>query len=128
MSFENPQEMGGSIAILDEDITISDKASSINFKGSGISGSAIGSDVTENVPGSGSASTPVDEALTDSGDHTSFTFPHTPDSTAQITVYNGSSGAIYPSSMYTRVGTNLTFTSSLSVGGETPEVRASYAY
>lgn len=128
MSFENPQEMGGSIAILDEDITIADKASSINFKGTGVSGSVIGQDVTENIPGSGSASTPIDEALTDSGDHTSFTFPHTPDSTSQITVYNGSNGAIYPSSLYSRVGTTLTFTRSLEVDGETPEVRATYAY
>lgn len=51
MPFSNPQEMGRPITIRDEGVTIASNVSSINFTGSGVSGSAVGAAVTEDVSG-----------------------------------------------------------------------------
>lgn len=69
---------GQPVAIKDEGLTLTDAARSIDFQGSGVTGSAIGSDVTESIPGGAGASTSPNETLTNTGDDTNFTFAHAP--------------------------------------------------
>lgn len=59
MAFSNAQEMGRPITIKDEGITLTSNVGSINFVGSGVSGSVIGSDVTETITGGGGGGTNV---------------------------------------------------------------------
>lgn len=51
MGFANPQETGRPVKIKDEGLTLSSNVSSIDFVGEGISGSVVGSEVEEEVPG-----------------------------------------------------------------------------
>jgi hypothetical protein len=55
MSFVNKRESGRPITIKDEGIPITTNVSSIDLSGSGVSSSAIGDSVTENIPGASSA-------------------------------------------------------------------------
>lgn len=80
MSFRNAQEQGKPIAIKDEGVTIASNVGSMDFTGSGVGGSAIGSDVTENIPGGGSSLTWITEDVTGTidGSNKTFTLSHTP--------------------------------------------------
>jgi hypothetical protein len=51
MSFENAQERGRPISIKDEGLTLNTNISSIDFVGSGVSGSNIGDNITETING-----------------------------------------------------------------------------
>lgn len=53
MGFFNLQQTGTPVAILDEGLTLTPQVSSINFVGSGVTGTAIGNLVTETIPGGG---------------------------------------------------------------------------
>jgi len=54
MSFSNSQEMGKPLKIKDEGVTIVNNANSVDFTGAGVTGTALGNDVTEDIPGGGS--------------------------------------------------------------------------
>ena len=51
MAFENSQEVQQPIDVMDEGIRLAKNIASFDFTGSGISGSNLGKDITENVPG-----------------------------------------------------------------------------
>jgi hypothetical protein len=53
MSFSNPQELGRPITVKDEGVTIATNVGSFDFTGAGVSGSAVGSAVTEDIDGGG---------------------------------------------------------------------------
>lgn len=53
MSFTNSRESGRPITVKDEGVILTNNVSSFDFTGAGISGSASGDDVTENVTGGG---------------------------------------------------------------------------
>ena len=53
MPFYNQKEDGKLIAIKDEGVTISESVESIDFTGAGVTGGAIGDDVTEDISASG---------------------------------------------------------------------------
>lgn len=79
MSFSNQQEQGRPVTIKDEGITLVSNVGSIDFTGAGVTGSAIGSAVTENIPG-GSGGTWTEETPTGTidGVNTSFTLSAVP--------------------------------------------------
>lgn len=56
MPFYNQQEQGGSVSVFDDGILVSGSASSFDFVGAGVSATAIGNEVTVNIPGGGSGS------------------------------------------------------------------------
>ncbi len=69
---------GGALAILDNGVSITTGATSIDFTGAGVSVSTVGNDVTVNIPG-GAAGTPVyNETPTGSvnGTNKIFTLAH----------------------------------------------------
>lgn len=76
MPFQTSQEVGGSIAIQDEGITLVSKAASINFVGAGASGTALGNAVTETIPGGGGSLSYETANETPNGSQKTFTFPH----------------------------------------------------
>lgn len=81
MSFRNAQENGKPVAIKDEGLTLTPAVGSIDFSGAGVTGSIIGSDVTETIPGgSGGGGTPITEDVsgTINGSNVTFTLTHTP--------------------------------------------------
>ena len=49
--FRNAQETGGKVAIMDEGVTLTPRVSSMDFRGAGVTGSVLGSAVTETIPG-----------------------------------------------------------------------------
>jgi len=51
--FSNSTETGGKIAIKDEGLSLSSGASSIDFAGAGVIGTALGDEVTETIAGGG---------------------------------------------------------------------------
>ncbi len=57
MSFGQAQEMGKPVAIKDEGVTLTASVGSIDFTGGGVTGSTIGSAVTEAIPGTSGAQT-----------------------------------------------------------------------
>lgn len=79
MPFSNPQEMGRPVAIKDEGVTLTTSASSIDFVGGGVSGTAVGAAVTETISGS-AANYAVDETPsgTINGTNVTFVLAHTP--------------------------------------------------
>jgi len=84
MAFYNPMS-SGAVTIKDGGITLTPNVSSIDFEGSGVSGSNIGSDVTETISGGSSANFSPGEILTTS-DQINFTFAHTPVSILSVWV------------------------------------------
>lgn len=56
MSF-TPPSSGGSLEIKDEGVTIAAAATSLDFTGTGVTATAIGSDVTADIPGGGGSGT-----------------------------------------------------------------------
>jgi hypothetical protein len=79
MSFRNPQESGASLTVKDEGVVIATGVKSIDFAGAGVTGSAAGSDVTENIPG-GAGAVWITEDVTGAidGNNKAFTLSHTP--------------------------------------------------
>lgn len=79
MAFYNRQEKGKPLAIYDEGVLLTSSASSIDFTGAGISGSIIGTAITENIPG-GSGTSVVGETPTGNldGANLTYTLAHTP--------------------------------------------------
>jgi hypothetical protein len=56
MTYSNFQTVGLPLTVLDEGVPISTNVGSIDFAGAGVTGSALGADVTETIPGGGSTS------------------------------------------------------------------------
>lgn len=52
MSFGNPQEVGASLEIFEEGVSLATGVTSIDFVGSGVTGGAVGTAVTETITGS----------------------------------------------------------------------------
>lgn len=73
MSFSNQQEMGRPVTIKDEGVALSSNVASIDFTGPGISGSAIGDSISEDVPGTSVIGDPVTPAHGGTGTSTVFT-------------------------------------------------------
>jgi hypothetical protein len=111
MPFYNPTEKGGkSVAIKDNGITLTTGATSIDFIGAGVSVSAIGSDVTVNIPGGAGfsiANNEVPSGVID-GVNTVFTWANMP-LYGVVVALNGST--VSPAGGdYTTVGNVTTFT------------------
>jgi len=77
MSFYNARETGRPVAIKDEGITLTPSVSSIDFTGSGVSGSTVGNDVTEAVSGGGGF-TRINPTGSVNGSNTAFVFSQKP--------------------------------------------------
>lgn len=75
MSFSTDKSSG--VAIKDEGITILNPANSIDFVGTGVTATAVGSTASVNIPGGGSTTEVRNEVPTDHGDGT-FTLAHSP--------------------------------------------------
>ena len=126
MSFFNPRTTGRPVVIKDEGVSITDDVESIDFEGAGVSGAAIGDDVTETI--SGSAVNFADNETpsgTINGSNTAFTLANTPNPTASLKVsLNGflqsASGVDYSLS-----GTTITFNTAPRTGSI---LRVSYRY
>ena len=56
MGFYNLQTTGNPVSILDEGLTLTPSVGSIDFRGAGVAGSAVGNLVTETIPGGGGGS------------------------------------------------------------------------
>jgi hypothetical protein len=91
------------ISILDEGIVLVEDVDSIDFAGAGVTGGAIGNDVTETIPGGGSGGvsfeTPV--GLIDSSNVT-YTVSNTP----KYVILNGST--YFENDGYTLAGLTIT--------------------
>lgn len=100
MSFDNIQEVGRPVSIKDEGVVIANNIASIDFVGGGVSGSAVGSDVTETIAGeSGGVETLTGEV---NGINKIFTVAHIP-------VYLTVSGQImYENNGYTLAALTIT--------------------
>lgn len=73
MPFRNPQEMGRPVTIKDEGLSLHTNVSEIDFVGAGVSGSAVGAAITENIPGGGGSYTPETPSGTVNGSNKVFT-------------------------------------------------------
>lgn len=107
MPFVTTQEVGGSIAIKDEGITIAAKAGSVDLVGSGVTGTAIGNAVTQTIPGGGGSAQQIETPSgTIDGSNRVFTTANVPlfmtvNGQAKYENATGSAG-------YTRVNLTLT--------------------
>lgn len=124
MPFYNRKESGRPISIYDEGVLLTSNVSSIDFVGSGVTGSVIGSAVTETISG-GTGTIVYNELLTGTG--TSFTLAHAPNPTGSLQLFkNGqrlNSGA---GNDYTLSGANLIM--AVSVTANDQLVAAQYTY
>ncbi len=110
MSFFNPQELGKSIKIKDEGILLTGNVSSIDFVGAGVSGSYVGSEVTETITGEATSYTNVvGEAPTGTidGVNKEFTIANTPIANTFKLYFNGLRQK--ETSDFTLSGTTITF-------------------
>lgn len=81
MPFYNPTEKGKPVIIKDEGLTLTSSVSSLDFTGAGVSVTALGNDVTVNIPGGGSSGTQSNYETPSGavdGVNTVFTWAHTP--------------------------------------------------
>jgi hypothetical protein len=78
MPFYDRQEKGKAITIKDEGVPIATNVGSLNFTGAGVSGTAIGSDVTEDIPGGGGPGGGVTEVVAGPGVSVDNTDPAKP--------------------------------------------------
>lgn len=123
MSFSTAQETGRPVAIRDEGVTLTANVGSIDFTGAGVSGSIIGSDVTENIPG-GSGTVVTGETPTGAinGVNLIHTIAHTPTSGTFWLSY----GTVLTSPEdYSLSGTTITMTYALVPGNK---LQAFYSY
>lgn len=90
MPYRHPQEGGGSLEILDEGISLTDKADSIDFVGAGVAATNVSDAVTATVGSGGRTSKDVVPTGTIDGANTSFTLPDTPSTDSLALFLNGS--------------------------------------
>jgi hypothetical protein len=122
------------LQIFDENTLLTKAVQFMKFAGAGVQ-ATISRDgvVTVTIPGGGgSSATAVDEAATDSGNHTTFTISHTPNASTLL-VINENTGQAVPASAYTNTTTSIIFNSSQQVDDGagnlvTPTFRARYFY
>ena len=127
MSFFNPRATGRPVVVKDEGVSITDDLESIDFEGGGVTGAAVGNDVTETIP-TGAGLTFSDNETpsgTINGSNTAFTLANTPNPTASLKAsLNGflqsASGVDYSLS-----GTTITFNTAPRTGSI---LRVSYRY
>lgn len=110
MPFETSQETGGPVTIKDEGISIHDNISSIDFVGGGVGGAAVGSAITETIPGasaaSGNGETP---SGTINGSNKVFTLAETPSPAASLVLIRGRAIMVQGTD-YTLVTNTITYT------------------
>ena len=104
--FHNPKQTG--IKVYDDGVLIAQSATSIDFAGAGVSGSAIGNAVTENISGVPGTQVAGEVPSGDINDvNTVFTLAHTP--LSDVAVYVGGSRMTLGVD-YTITGATITFT------------------
>lgn len=115
MTYYNLQTRGRPVRILDEGVPIAYNVDSIDFVGSGVTGTAVGSSVTETITAGGSTTTQVVGEVP-SGDvngvNKDFTLAHTP--VSGLAVYVGSRYKITDD--YTITGATISFVSAPTQG------------
>jgi len=116
MPYYNAETKGRPVTIKDEGIPIATNVASIDFAGAGVTGSVIGSDVTETIAGS-SGTQATGEAPSGSVDdsNVTFTLANTPIDTPRIYV-NGVRQKPGAGNDYTISGTTITFASAPLTG------------
>ncbi len=123
MSFGVPLQQGNPVAIKDEGITLTANVGSIDFVGAGVSGSVVGRDVTESIPG-GAGGTPIVETPAGAidGVNLTYTLAHTPIAGTLLLFY----GTLLTSPNDYSLAVNvITMTSALQAGNA---LRASYTF
>jgi len=115
------------VAWFDETTLVVDNPTRIKLTGAGVQATMDADGMLVITVSGGAAATETDEIATNSGDSTTFTILNTPNA-GTLLVYNENTGQIYSPSNYTNTTTSIIFNSSLAVDGETPVVRAKYAY
>ncbi len=97
------------IPIYDEGVLLVEDADQLDFAGAGVSGAAVGNNVTETIPG-GSAGTWTIAAVsgTIDGANVTFTLPSTPAAGSPFFLRIGRQPQEYTTD-YTRVGTTITY-------------------
>lgn len=92
MSISILKETGKPISVLDEGVTLSSNISSIDLVGAGVSGTALGDNITATIPGGGGAnrtSRTVTPSGTINGQNKDFTLTDTPDTDSLHLYLNG---------------------------------------
>lgn len=81
----NNRESGGSIEVLDEGVSLTERVTSLDFTGAGVTASASGNDVTVNTSGA-AVSFAYDETPTGSinGSNKTFTLANTPNPSGSL--------------------------------------------
>jgi hypothetical protein len=80
MPFYNNKSSGKSLRMLNEGVTITSGADSLDWVGAGVSASAVGADVTATIAGGAGAAYAYDEVPTGAidGNNTTYTLANTP--------------------------------------------------
>lgn len=111
MPFMNPQESGKPVRIKDEGVLLTGAVGTIDFVGAGVTGTILGTEVTENIPGGTGAAYAYDEVL--SGTGAAFTLAHTPNPAGSLLLQKN--GQILTlTTDYSLVGANITLVVSKS--------------
>ena len=124
MTYSNLQERGRPIKILDESLPLTTNVKSLDFTGYGVSGSAIGDEVTENIPGvsNSDSEAPLSGAI--DGVNTVFTFTH------PIGILTAGSGVlakiIGSDGDYTVSGTSSPYTVTMVIAPQTETILRNY--
>lgn len=108
--YYNERSSGGTVAIQDEGISLTPNVSVINFTGAGVTGTVLGSVVTENIPGIAGMQNETPTGAIDNNNVT-FTVVHTP-------AFVQLNGAIQTASGvdYTLTGLTITFVNAPQTG------------
>lgn len=125
MTFSNPQEMGRPIRIEDEGVPLTSNVAKINFTGAGVTGIAVGDDITETIPGGSVSGTEVvgeTPSGTINGVNTDFTLANNPILVRGI--YRGGSRQSETDD-YTIITNTITFLIAPQVG---ENIKADYVY
>jgi hypothetical protein len=132
---KNYHMFGGStsriVTVKDEGTVISKLLRSLNFVGSGVQATSDHSgNITITISGGTAASESNGETLTDSGNHTTFTFAHAPQAGGVRNVWQKETGQLLtPTADYTVAGSTLTATSAQVDGNGNPfTLIANYTY
>lgn len=116
MSLRTTQETGRPISYADEGIDVATNVGRINATGAGQTVTALGSEVTVDVPGGGSAPTMAyDEVIAGTG--LVFTLAHAPNPVGSLVLVRNRQTLII-SDDYTVLGTQLTLTHDPIEAGE----------
>jgi|26BtaG_2_1085354.scaffolds.fasta_scaffold01581_7 hypothetical protein len=87
--FRNRQETGRPVTIKDEGVSLVDNVASIDFAGAGVSGTTVGTDVTETISSAGGAFQEETPSGTINGSNKTFTLSVTPISGSLEVYLNG---------------------------------------